>query len=254
MAKPKYFSDIDERQIIFRYHQGIKLFNPEDVTQVLLEPGIFNTGRSVASLSSLPFNFYFLNLVGSTLLMNQQCVEVCGFQSSDESLGKSLFDVSNAASAAKLMRNSAEVIVENKIKIFEEENIRNDGVSLKFLSVKSPWYDDANQIKGTFGCSIVLGTQSLGESLQQIADLGLLNPTNHAFSTNVIPCMTQNSEILSERESLCVWHLCKGYTMKETAKIVGLSPKTVETYIDRAKQKFKCKNKAELIAAFIQQT
>lgn len=99
-----------------------------------------------------------------------------------------------------------------------------DGESFQFLSVKLPSYDDENNIIGVFGCSVVLGKQS---------------PTN---------------ETLSERESLCVFHLCKGYTMKETAKVMGLSPKTVETYIDRAKQKFKCRNKAELIAAYLQET
>jgi DNA-binding CsgD family transcriptional regulator len=42
--------------------------------------------------------------------------------------------------------------------------------------------------------------------------------------------------------------------MKEIAKIIGLSPKTIETYIDRAKQKFKSKNKSELIAAYLKAT
>ena len=254
MPKQVNLTEIDEQLIIFRHHQGIKLVKPENVTQEAQFAGSFNTGRSVASLSAIPFNFYFLNLDGLTLHMNQQCVEICGFQSADASLGKSLFDVSNPESAAKLISNSNEVINENKIKIFEEENIRNDGVSLQFLSVKSPWYDDNNKIIGTFGCSIVLGQQSLSESLQQIAHLGLLNGTNYSFSNSIIPCISHNNEILSDRESLCVLHLCKGFTMKETAKIVGLSPKTVETYIDRAKQKFNCKNKAELIAAFLKQT
>jgi DNA-binding CsgD family transcriptional regulator len=254
MPKQTHLSEIDEQLIIFRHNQGIKLVKPENVTQEAQTQGSFNTGRSVASLSTLPFNFYFLNLEGATLHMNQQCVEICGFQSVDESLGKSLFDVSDLESAAKLISNSNEVINENKIKIFEEQNIRNDGVSLQFLSVKSPWYNDVNKIIGTFGCSIVLGTQSLADSLQQISNLGLLNPNNYAFSNSIIPCIAHNNEILSDRESLCVLHLCKGFTMKETAKIVGLSPKTVETYIDRAKQKFKCKNKAELIAAFLRQT
>jgi DNA-binding CsgD family transcriptional regulator len=246
--------DIEQDLIIFRTNQGIKLVKPGNVEQESRSSASFNTGHTIASLSTLPFNFYFLNLDGETLHMNQQCVEICGFQSINDSLGKSLFDVSSQASAAQLINNCNEVIRENKIKIFEEENVRKDGIALQFLSVKSPWYNNANEIKGIFGCSIVLGKQSLAESLLQIVQLGLLNPANYTVNSTIIPSISHESETLSERESLCVFHLCKGFTMKETAKIIGLSPKTVETYIERAKQKFHCKNKAELIAAFLKET
>ena len=255
MSKQIVFTDIDPHLIIFRIHQGIKLVKPECAEQESLSSQTFNTKYTVGSLSTQPFNFYFLNKEGTTLHMNQQSVEICGFQSIKDSLGKSLFDVSSQESAARLINNCHEVIAENKTKIFEEENVRKDGISLQFLSVKSPWYNDANKIIGTFGCSIVLGKQSLSECLLQIAQLGLLNPRNYTVNNQIIPSISrENEEALSERESLCVFHLCKGFTMKEIAKITGLSPKTIETYIDRAKRKLKCKNKAELIAEFLKQT
>jgi DNA-binding CsgD family transcriptional regulator len=254
MSKRPVLLDIDPNLLIFRINQGVKLVKPEHIAEESKSPEAFNTGHTVASLSTLPFNFYFLNRDGETLHMNQQCVEICGFQSVHDSLGKSLFDVSDQDSAAQLISNCNEVISENKIKIFEEQNVRKDGVALQFLSVKSPWYNDANKIIGTFGCSIVLGQQSLAESLLQIAQLGLLNPANYTMNNRIIPSVSHENETLSERESLCVFHLCKGFTMKEIAKITGLSPKTIETYVDRAKQKLKCKNKAELIAAFLERT
>jgi DNA-binding CsgD family transcriptional regulator len=246
--------DIDQDLTIFRTNQGIKLIKPAGIDKESQSPMSFNTGHTIASLSALPFNFYFLNLEGETQHMNQQCVEICGFQSVDESRGKSLFDVSSQESAARLISNCNEVIMENKIKIFEEQNVRKDGVALQFLSVKSPWYNAENKIMGIFGCSIVLGKQSLADSLLQIAQLGLLNPSSYTVNNTIIPTISHDNEILSERESLCIFHLCKGFTMKEIARIIGLSPKTVETYIDRAKQKFKCKNKAELIAAYLKET
>lgn len=254
MKKPASLKGINQNLLIFRINQGVKLVKPEDIEEELKSNHSFNTGHTVASLSKFPFNFYFLNTDSETLLMNQQCVDICGFQSVNDSIGKSLFDVSHQESAAKLISNCNEVIMENKIKIFEETNVRNDGVDLQFLSVKSPWYDSNNTIIGVFGCSIVLGKQSLAESLLQIAQLGLLNPANYTVNNTIIPSVKCQNEALSERESLCIYHLCKGFTMKETAKIIGLSPKTVETYIGRAKQKFHCKNKAELIAAYLRQT
>jgi hypothetical protein len=139
MTKHPTLALVDQNSIIYRIHQGIKLVKPENVALQPESQATFNTGHTVASLSQLPFNFYFLNLEGATLHMNQQCVEICGFGSVNESLGKSLFDVSQNESAAKLIENCKEVIAENKIKIFEEQNLRNDGVNLQFLSVKSPW-------------------------------------------------------------------------------------------------------------------
>lgn len=254
MKEPSSLIDFDPSLTLFRIYQGVKLVKSQFVEQESKLAGGFNTGHTIASLSTLPFNFYFLNSEGETQHMNQQCIEICGFQSIDQCLGKSLFDVSSKESASALIDNCNKVIVSNSIKIFDEKNVRKDGVALQFLSVKSPWYDEKNNIIGVFGCSIVLGKQSLAESILQIAQLGLLNPTNYQVNNTIIPSVTSENETLSERESLCVFHLCKGYTMKEIAKILGLSPKTIETYIDRAKQKFKCKNKAELISAYVRET
>jgi DNA-binding CsgD family transcriptional regulator len=254
MTKSTNLTTVDLNSIIYRVNEGIKLVKPGNTAREA-ESGIsFDTGHTVASLLQQPFNFYFLNPEGTTLHMNQPCVEICGFSSIKDSLGKSLVDVSTSETATKLIENCKEVITENKIKIFEEENLRNDGISMQFLSVKSPWYNDANEIIGLFGCSIVLGKQSLAAAILQISELGLLNSTNYTVNNTIIPAISPNNKLLSERESLCLFHLCKGYTLKEIAKIIGLSPKTIETYIDRAKQKFKSKNKSELIAAYLKAT
>jgi DNA-binding CsgD family transcriptional regulator len=239
-------NEMSDELLLFRNNQGVQLVTPAAAIKQIKAGLFYDTGYTIASLMRLPFNIYFLNKEGATCQMNKPCVDVCGFQSVTDALGKSLFDVSVKTSASELINNCRQTIQANKIKIFEEENLRHDGVTLRFLSVKSPWYNANNEIIGVFGCSIVLGEQSLAESLLQITELGLLNPSGFMLNSTVIP------SILSERESLCVYHLCKGYTMKEIAKMVGLSPKTVETYIDRAKQKLHCQNKAELIARYLQ--
>jgi DNA-binding CsgD family transcriptional regulator len=58
---------------------------------------------------------------------------------------------------------------------------------------------------------------------------------------------------LSQRELACIQLLAKGYTFKEIAKFMNLSPKTIETYITRAKNKFNCRNKTELVAHYLKQ-
>jgi len=234
--------NIHQELLLIRNGNGVKL----------IKPSSSSPPTSVAHLMQLPLNIYFLTPDGTTLSMNEPCIESCGFNSLQDSIGKSLLDVSTQESATKLIHNCHETLTANQIKIFEELNFRKDGMSLSLLSVKAPWYDDNNKIIGTFGCSIVLGKHRLAQSLMQIAELGLLHPSQvlGPAAPPPTPKAITCKEPLSEREHICVEYLCKGFTIKEVAKYIAISPKTVETYLDRAKQKLGCQNKAELIAAF----
>lgn len=59
------------------------------------------------------------------------------------------------------------------------------------------------------------------------------------------------SKKLSEQENICLQHLITGKTAKEIAKRLEISPRTIETYIKRAKLKLSCSNSNDLIAKFI---
>lgn len=52
---------------------------------------------------------------------------------------------------------------------------------------------------------------------------------------------------LSAREIDCLSCVLKGKTLKETAVILKLSKRTVESYFENIKNKFGCKNKTELL-------
>lgn len=56
------------------------------------------------------------------------------------------------------------------------------------------------------------------------------------------------ADSLSQREKECVRLLIKGKSMKETASILGLSPRTVEHYLEDVKRKFDCHYKNEIFA------
>lgn len=53
---------------------------------------------------------------------------------------------------------------------------------------------------------------------------------------------------ISGREKECAQHLIAGMTSKETARLLCLSPRTVEVYLERLKTRFKCRNKVQLAA------
>jgi DNA-binding CsgD family transcriptional regulator len=227
---------------LYRNQNGVKLLTQHSEVNTTQ---FKHTGYTLDQLSKLPCNIYFLDTQGNTLHLNESCVTSCGFETRHDAIGKSLFEVSHAQSASELIMNCQVSIAQQKTHIFEEENIRKDGLHLQFLSFKTPWYNENNQIIGVFGCSIVLGKQPLAQSLTRIAELGLL-VSNFSGPAKLI----KDAPLLSPQEDACLHLLCKGLTLKEIAKTLQLSPKTVETYLNRAKQKLHCQNKAELISLY----
>lgn len=222
-----------------RCANGIKLIKPNKRHSAQIQ--------QLANIKDLPLNIYFLDRNGHHLYLNEQCAEICGFASRAKALGQSLLNVSRKESALHLLNNCKTILRENSTRIFDEVNDRKDGASFSLLSIKMPWIDETNQVQGTLGCSIVLNKHALAESLTYVAALGLLTP---ALMTSV-PKQHALPK-LSEKETLSMHYLCKGLTLKEIGKRLSLSPKTIETYLMRAKTKLGSRNKAELIAAFLQ--
>jgi len=52
---------------------------------------------------------------------------------------------------------------------------------------------------------------------------------------------------LTKQQTACLKHLAMGLTFKQIALALGLSPKTVEHYLDTVKIKLNCKTRQELI-------
>ena len=56
-----------------------------------------------------------------------------------------------------------------------------------------------------------------------------------------------SDDYLTEREKECVDHLILGKTIKETAKLMNLSPRTVEFYLKNIRKRLDCQTKGQLI-------
>jgi len=242
-------ADLLKALIIYRYKNGVKLINPEsEHLDARLSAAGFRTGHTVDSILKLPFNFYFLNTQGTTQLMNEESALMCGFKSAEDALGKSLFDVSHEESAKTLINNCAEVINDNVLKIFEEENTRKDGEHLNFLSIKCPWYDLDDSILGVFGCSIVLGKHGLANALSSVIDLGLFDSDKIPLTNpNSLTQLKINKTYLTKREIECLQLTIKGYTAKRIARQLNISHRTVEEYLCNIRIKTGTSSKAELI-------
>lgn len=226
---------INDDLLIVRAANGIQLVTADSGKR----------GLTIAQLNALPFSAYFLNCKGETVFINQEGAKVCGFEDASHSVGLSLQSVSKPESAARLIDNCKVVIRSDSIQIFEEENQRKDNVSLQFLSIKAPWYDDNMQIIGVMGCSIVVGQHSLSESLAIVKKIGLMD--NQPASQTALQNVKVNNVHLTQRELQCLKLTVKGYTAKRIAKELELSHRTVEEYLTNIRVKTGASSKAALI-------
>lgn len=126
--------------------------------------------------------------------------------------------------------NTAENSRENDIKVFKDERPHIffesgnmcDGAKIDAVSHKFPWYSKSGK---------VLGIQSL--SFISITSI-------------------DNTTELTQRQIDCLVYLVKGFTIKQIAKELILSPRTVEHYLEAIKLKFNCYTRADLISKSLQ--
>ena len=64
--------------------------------------------------------------------------------------------------------------------------------------------------------------------------------------------MKSKSSLLTNQQSECLYHLVRGRPIREIAKQMDLSPRTVEHYLEAVKSKLNCKTRSELIEKALQ--
>lgn len=80
----------------------------------------------------------------------------------------------------------------------------------------------------------------MADTLLNLATKIFMLPSSTVFVSNPILSLTP-------RQLDCSQLLAKGITSKEIARVLNLSPRTVETHIDTLKDKFRAKNRVHLI-------
>ena len=193
---------------------------------------------------ALPYSVYLLDLKGATIKINEVGARICGFKSASYAEGKTIFEVLIEDKSQNVLDNCDAVLQQESVKIFDEFTLRFDGRALHFLSIKFPCYDAQGQLQGTLGISIVLGEHPLAEAITQLTELGLL-PKNTQPEQRIK--LNLKGIILTPREKECLEYTVKGYTAKQIAKKLLISPRTVEEYINQLKSKLNASNKQEMI-------
>lgn len=122
-----------------------------------------------------------------------------------------------------------------------------DGNGKVLLSKKTP-FREKNIIVGY----IFHGMEIHATSLNQVCSTLIQSDKKYRAKTEVqqrsyvINPMNFKKSI-SKRELDCIFYLLRGNSMKMIAKILNLSPRTVESYLEQVRIKLKCTNRSDLI-------
>ena len=78
-------------------------------------------------------------------------------------------------------------------------------------------------------------------SLSAIKEKSEIKPIKRYFLND------QTAHYLTRQELLCVFYLISGCTIKETGKAMGLSPRTVEFYLNNVKRRLDVQRKSKVV-------
>ena len=115
------------------------------------------------------------------------------------------------------------------------------------ITKKVPFYIDG-QLQGTICHCTEIYSTSLGRMIMALAqsDHRYYAKHRHHERSYAVDTLLEKTA-LSNREVECIFYLIRGYTVKEIAKALTLSPRTVESYLRNIKFKWGCERKSELI-------
>ncbi len=191
--------------------------------------------------SSLQCLFSFKNINSTILNCNNTMRDFLGCEKFGHVIGKCDFDFHWADFAEFYLSHEQDALA-NKIYTSLQPGIDKNGGETLFMCHKEPYYSDGDII-GLIAHAYPIPNKAM---LELSHTLKLCN-TFTKQDTHTISDRSYRKPNLSNRERECLFFLLRGRTAKSIAKILSISPRTVEVYLDRLKDKLGCLTKNELI-------
>lgn len=241
--------DTHPELIIQPYLNGIKLVKPENKSSLF---------PNIDSLFAMPLLVYFVTFDAAFVDANHltHLTNIPGNQGyySDMDLKGIPLSFLFQKNSADMMNKHNNLLQETKrLTIYEEYSSRLDDIPVTSLSFKFPVFDSQDKIIAVFGISTLTDNsffkeaETLPVSLERIIQTGLISR-----STSITPGFHINNTYFSKQEITCLRLLITGKTMKLIGRHMGISPRTVEHYLDNIKRKLHVKTKSELIEKVVQ--
>jgi DNA-binding CsgD family transcriptional regulator len=193
---------------------------------------------------SSKYHLYLKGIDGKFLECNTAQAKSFGLSKGSDVVGRFDEYFLPKEEAELVKENEKEIIKIGLPKIFVEDCSFCGSSPERMISFKMPIASPTKQHKliGVFGISVSMNNLDLiaGETLNPFQNLFVMPKINDDI--------TFASKNLSKRQKECLKYLASGMTAKKIARILNLSPRTVEFYIENLKKKFLCSNRTELIA------
>lgn len=186
---------------------------------------------------------------------NAEYASIIGEKSHLDIIGRTDFDMNcDTVNCAELFRkqDNAVMLAEKRMRILDIHPF--SGKEWKaYIFTKTPFYNEDKKVIGTIfhGADITNSSVlELGAFLSKMTS----DINNNFLSGQNSFLLTQkfNQIKLSTREAECLFFILRGKTAKQIGRYLGISPRTVEEYIQTLKKKFNAQNKYELIDIAIQ--
>ncbi len=230
-----------------------------------------------ALFKSLPVAFYWLDKKGYFLGCNDEELKIHGLSSMSDFVGRHSDEIYahpidktlplSAWSSSKL------VIEKNQTMTMEEVQIKPNDEKVYYLSIKSPIHNKQGNTIGILGLSCdITARKKMEEDIRTAKERAamtlltqeIVKGDHQKSSTALKATLSKVKEAryylngkyqglsLSKRQAECLLCLARGYTAKEIAKILGLSPRTAEHYLGNMKTKLGCQNRFDLLQVAIE--
>ncbi len=252
--KKNLIIDTSNELVLQPWQSGVRLIKPNSKEHYFALVNNQKQLYRVADLLGLPLGVFFRNINCTIQNINEIAVAACGFSSIAASINKTAYDVTPTDKnfAELVTRYDCDVIKNHKMLITEQSFIRpHDSKIIASICIRLPLYGSTNNIIGLlcFAFALTKASEfSVSDALTLFIKTGLLaNQGNIKDPPQNLLGRRLPGAYLSRRETECLCLLLKGRTMKMIGKMMGLSPRTVEHYIESVKGKLGVRTKLELI-------
>lgn len=203
---------------------------------------------SKCEISHLPGYYCIKDLNHTYVTSCDRLPKLLGFKNKNELLGKSDHDINCPA-----VKEADNYILEDEIVLTTQEGITkidviyySDNEPRPILYHKWPIY--LNDMLIGVGCYTIELSSSLMSQFQRKLDgLKISDRLRTTVKLNEIKNDTSNPYHLSPKQIECLHHVIRGKSYRQTGIDMGISKRTVESYVEQVKKKMACKSKAKII-------
>jgi len=190
------------------------------------------------------------DLKSNFIYTNQNYANLVGLKYKEDTIGRTDFDMPcDTVNCAQLFREQDKQVITQiqPMRILDIHPFAG-GLWQAYLFSKSPLYDNNNNIAGTIFTGQNITNTSALEFGSLLAKIKVEGVKNDLLGQDSYMIGNRFGKIpLTSRESEVLFFVLRGKTAKTIAKILGVSPRTIEKYQRNLKFKFDTENLPALI-------